>query len=254
MAVALRDLTGAWAHLSRLEAKTRQLELLLKETHHRVKNNLQVIASLVAILSSSEDYVPDWVDSLEQRIRAISLIHETIYTSSTYDHVDLAEYIRRMVDHTLSTALVGSHVKVKLDIASGKLGITEVMPLGIILSEFLLNSIKHAFEKHGGGLLEIREREGADGNVIVEYADDGPGMPIELLPAADSESTNGGRDAARNDGKAIPSDTSGPGTRTAPSVGMEIVHALVAQLRGTLSFGDPPGFSAVLTFPRSGDV
>jgi two-component sensor histidine kinase len=251
-----------------LERNVRHLEVLLKETHHRVKNNLQVIASLVAILASSEEQVPAWVDSLEHRIRAISLIHETIYTSSSYGHVDLGEYIERMVDHVLTSSTVGAKVAVNLDIASRKMGIAEIMPLGIILSEFLLNSVKHAFEVRGSGELHIREHEAEDGTVTLEYRDDGPGMQAELLSGADeatpaSEDESGGagdgessresagaseRGSAPGAGSASKPDTASG--RDTPSVGMEIVHALIAQLDGNLEIGEPPGFSAVLTFPR----
>ncbi|MFW5729788.1 MAG: histidine kinase dimerization/phosphoacceptor domain -containing protein [Spirochaetota bacterium] len=220
--VVLTDLSEHRRREAALRDEVRRLGLLLKETHHRVKNNLQIIASLVAILAGSEDDPPSWVESLEQRVRAIAMVHETIYTSSTYGDVNLHDYIRRMVDNSLAQAGLSGSVHVSIDIASGRLSLAETIPVGIILSEFLTNSIKYAFTGRSKGRLTIRETEGPDEVVELYYADDGPGLSPEK------------RESPR------------PG-----SVGMEIVEALTAQLGGELVFGGAPGFSATLTFPRN---
>jgi two-component sensor histidine kinase len=220
--VVLTDLSEYRSREAALRDEVRRLGLLLKETHHRVKNNLQIIASLVAILAASEEEAPPWVDSLEQRVRAIAMVHETLYESSNYGEVNLNDYIRRMVDNSLAQAGLSASVHVSIDVASGRLSLGETIPVGIIVSEFLTNSVKYACAGRSEGRLTIRESEGPDEVVELFYADDGPGISPER------------RENPRQG-----------------SVGMEIVEALVGQLGGELVLGDPPGFSATLTFPRN---
>ncbi len=208
--VTLTDLSEHRHREAALRDEVRRLGLLLKETHHRVKNNLQIIASLVAILAASEDEAPPWVDSLEQRVRAIAMVHETLYESSNYGDVNLNDYIRRMVDSSLTQAGLSASVHVSVDIASGRLSLAETIPVGIIVSEFLTNSIKYAFAGRSEGRLTIRESEGPDEVVELYYADDGPGISPER------------RENPRQG-----------------SVGMEIVEALTGQLGGELVLGDP---------------
>jgi PAS domain S-box-containing protein len=221
------SLTDISTHLERAKQHQREAEklgVLLRETHHRVKNNLQIIASLVGILAGSEDKAPAWVESLEQRIRAISMVHDTLYASSTYSDVDFDDYVRRMVDHTMSTVSLATQVEVDIDIASPRIGLSEVLPLGIILSEFLINSAKYAFVDRSRGSVTIRQWE--EGNrVVLEYHDDGPGLPA---------------------------DTESPSADSKAAIGLEIVGALMEQLNGSVTFEDPPGFSARLTFRRRG--
>jgi len=221
--VSLVDVSDHAERAKQYQREAEKLGVLLRETHHRVKNNLQIIASLVGLLAGSEEEPPAWVESLEQRIRAISLVHETLYASSTYGDVDFDDYVRRMVDHTLSTVSMATAVDVDIDIASPRMGLSEVLPLGIILSELLINSAKYAFADRSSGSVIIRQWEEEGRRVVLEYRDDGPGLPAKT-------------EALSNPSKA--------------AIGLEIVGALMEQLNGSVTLGEPPGFSARLTFRR----
>ncbi|MFH1197164.1 MAG: histidine kinase dimerization/phosphoacceptor domain -containing protein [bacterium] len=159
---------------------------LLKEIHHRIKNNLQIIASLFFL--QSEKIEDPQVKSLffesQERIRSIALVHEKLYTTENFGCVDFPDYVKTFVEKFISIRK-GTFIKYEIDIQQFVLSIDEAIPLGLIINEILMNSIKHAFESE---LFDDNKHEKKiyingriDTNQIyLEIGDNGIGFPANF--------------------------------------------------------------------------
>jgi len=205
-----------------LEESLKEKEVLLREVHHRVKNNLQVVLGLLDLKSNSAvgEETRQALQESQERIYAMALAHEELYRSGNFSEIDLADYLVRIADNILDA----SCPSVVRDYHAGTLflGLKEAIPCGLIVSELVMNCAKHAFSGQGGRrLLLIVEKIGSEARV--EVRDDGPGFP-EGAP---------------------------PGGAPGGGIGMDIVKSLLEQLQGRLETSSPghPGSSAVLSFP-----
>lgn len=167
-----------------LESALREKSTLLQEVHHRVKNNLQIISSLMHIQSR---YVEDQVsiDSLresENRIRSMALLHENLYQSDTFGAVELKNYIDRLVADVLASyGEIGERVNVVSEIESTEVTIDFAVPLGLIVCELLSNTLKHAFPGDRSGDVRIElERRGS--RLELTVSDSGEGLPDDIDP------------------------------------------------------------------------
>lgn len=157
-----------------LKNKVKENELLLKEMHHRVKNNLQVISS---ILRLQKDYLNDTfaITSLEEcisRIKSMSLIHESLYARDNLSSIDLKLYFEQLMEYHLDD---DSEIKKTLDLADIKLEIGKMLPLGMIINELISNSVKHAFINEGNP--EIGLTINNNNNILkIKYIDNGIGF------------------------------------------------------------------------------
>jgi PAS domain S-box-containing protein len=155
-----------------------QSETLLKEIHHRVKNNMQVISSLLSIQSGQlkDAAQRDVFLECRERIRAMSLIHDRLYSSGRYEGIDFGDYLREMVALiTSSNRPAGAEVHIDLQVQPLEVSVETAVPLSLIASELVLNSLKHAFRGRREGTLTVRlTRE--DGTCRLFVGDDGPGM------------------------------------------------------------------------------
>ena len=196
-----------------LRAALNEKTLLLREVHHRVKNNLQIIISLTNLqLRQVEDpHTKQIMAETQNRVRAMALVHEKLYRSENLSDIDLMEYIRY-----LSTQLFGYYGvdtrKVALEVSPGKVlvPISTAIPLGLIINELVSNSLKHAFPGGRHGALSVsasRERD----TVTMDIRDTGIGMPEGF-------------------------DWRSPG-----SLGLRLVLSLVNQLDGTIDLERGPG-------------
>jgi two-component sensor histidine kinase len=158
-------------------------ETLLSEIHHRVKNNLQVA---ISILSLQSRYIPD--ESLktilrdnQNRFRAMGLVHETLYNSSSLSHINLKEYIQRLTAGLYEAyAARTADISLSLDVDPMEVNIDQAMPCGLVLNELVANSLKHAFPGGGPGRIWIAARDRGDGWVEMTVADDGIGLPPDI--------------------------------------------------------------------------
>jgi PAS domain S-box-containing protein len=189
-----------------LRSSLDEKEVLLKEIHHRVKNNLQVISSLLNLQSS---YVRDKNDleifrESQNRIRSMALIHEKLYQSGNISFVDFPQYAQSLATTLFrSYRSTESNVKLEVDFGDVSLGIDAAVPCGLIINELLSNALKHAFPGGRGGkvLLGLRAQ---GGTTRLTVKDDGIGVPSEV-------------DVSRPD-----------------SLGLQLVNTLVAQIGGVL--------------------
>ncbi len=165
----------------------RERETLLREIHHRVKNNLQVISSLLKLQagSLSDEAAIDAVREGEARVKSMALIHQRLYSASDVRGVDIQEYLQNLVREIFHAFGVDSE-QISLTIkANFKLDIDTVIPLGLIINELITNSIKYAFDNENGGALSIEMVE-TDNTLIVSLRDSGKGMELSDMEKVNS--------------------------------------------------------------------
>jgi two-component sensor histidine kinase len=201
-----------------LQSALAQNTVLFQEVHHRVKNNLQIVASLLAMKArkGKQNIGVDDLRSCERRIRSMALIHELLYSQKDMTGVDFAHYVSKIVPELIGSYERENAIDLRLDLHPVSLSIDQSIPCGLILNELVTNAAKYAYpDGRGEILIQLAAEEGA---VRMTVADRGIGMP---------------------------STASGPGT----SLGMQLVHMLAKQLGGGLEFGGSPGTRVTLQFP-----
>ena len=214
------DITERTISKERLEASLREKEVLLREIHHRVKNNMQVISSL---LNLSADEIEDpkikrTIMEINRRIDAMAIVHELFYEAGNLEQIDFALYLRRMTAELLEECQApGEKPSVSYEMEETKLSLEKAIPAGLIVSEFVSNAINFAFAGRPGLLkISLRRRDG--GIIEIEVRDNGVGLPEGFDP------------------------------KTARTLGMQMIGILAEQLRGTTSYLVDGGTVASLEF------
>jgi PAS domain S-box-containing protein len=205
-----------------LRSTLKEREVLLQEIHHRVKNNLQVISSLINMQIRKLE-AGDNRDALEEcrtRVQAIALIHEKLYQSHDYARIPFAEYAQSLAVSVFETANVSpAQVELALEMDDIELGVDQAIPCGLVLNELITNALKHGFKDGRSGKLRIAlSRQ--------------PGAQAQLCVA--------------NDGIELPEGFESTSPR---SLGMQLVTTLAAQLNGELEIDRRSGTCFLLTFP-----
>jgi PAS domain S-box-containing protein len=181
----VRDISERKKSEEAQRAALREKEVLLREIHHRVKNNMQVIISLLRLQSRTiEDEERRGIFKITQdRIRSMALVHEKLYQSRDLSGIDFKSYIQNLVSHLFNSAGPGvSHIRLELDLADIELNITKAVPCGLILNELISNALKYAFPGDRPGTIRIRLAEGAAGRTLLSVVDDGAGLPSSVDP------------------------------------------------------------------------
>lgn len=164
----------------------REKEALLQEIHHRVKNNLQVISSLLQLqMNSVNDPRANAILRESQlRVRSMALIHEKLYQSDSLARIDLGQYLRELASLLFGTyARERARVRLEFDLAPVSVGIDTAIPLGLIVNELITNSLKFAFPDKRPGLIKVELKELTAGGLLLRIADDGIGLPPEMTSA-----------------------------------------------------------------------
>lgn len=195
-------------------------ETLLKEIHHRVKNNLQVVSSLLDMQSAAESDSELQMPLLESinRIRSMSMIHEQLYQSASLARIHLGEYTEKLCRSLLRSYAQRQHVDLEIETDDVEVNIETAVPCGLILNELVSNAFKHAFEPGSEGTLSVSVGEGEDGGLRLVVKDDGRGLPVDFDP-----------------------------DRSA-SLGLQLVKTLTYQLKGNLTVTNENGARFVLDF------
>jgi PAS domain S-box-containing protein len=203
-----------------LEARLAEKEVLLREIHHRVKNNLQVVASLVNLRADSlEDHrAKEVFIAVQSQVDAIARVHESLYRSDNLATIDFGDYLQKLVGELFAMRSNG-RIETVFDIESLALDIDAAIPCALIANELVTNSLKHAFQGRRSGRLAISLRRLDADFVVLAVEDDGEGIPEKIATAGGS------------------------------SIGMVLVSSLASQLHGTLSIGGPRRNRVELRFP-----
>lgn len=166
------------------EASLSERELLLSEIHHRVKNNMQIVSSLLRLQSrrSDDPRTRDILDDSRSRISAMALIHETLYKPSNLSSVSLRQYIKELALNLFDSYDVNpDRITLVTDVESISLNIETAIPCGLIINELMTNSLKHAFPDGRPGVIALSlKRNENDGGYLLQVADNGVGLPEEL--------------------------------------------------------------------------
>jgi len=205
----------------KIEKSLKEKEVLLKEIHHRVKNNMQIISSLLNIQSANieDENVREMFNVSQGRIRSMALMHETLYKSEDLARIDFSEYIRRLTTHLMSVYRVGMEpIRLNLDIVDVYLDINRAIPCGMIISELVSNSLKHAFPDGKGGEIAVKMFTDKKKKVTLIVSDTGVGFPEGL------------------------------DFRETKSMGMQLVTDLTRQIKGTIKIGRDKGTEFKIVF------
>lgn len=178
-----RDITERKLAEEQIRQSLREKEALLQEVHHRVKNNLQIISSLLALQKSQieDEQTREALKDSQSRIRSMSFIHEQLYQAKDLNRIDFAKYIRDLTGAIFqSYSGTGARVKLNLKVDRVLLGVGTALPCGLIINELVSNSLKHAFPDDRQGTISI-ELSRNDGNrYTLTVTDDGIGFPRDL--------------------------------------------------------------------------
>jgi PAS domain S-box-containing protein len=228
-AKVMRDVTEREEAREKLEASVREKTVLLREIHHRVKNNLQVVVSLISLQAShvTDASVLGMFEETQNRVRAIASIHETLYSTDDLATIHFGMYLGQLVDQVAAFYGVRGRVELSVDAADMALDIEQAIPLALIGNELLCNAFKHAFpdDRQGRVSVGLRYSGPAAGARIAEFevSDDGRGLP----DAVDF--------------------------RTAQSMGFHLVHILTRQLKASAEIVRGQGTSFRVQFPIAND-
>lgn len=206
-----------------LEQANKEKETLLKEIHHRVKNNLQVVSSILRLQSS---YVKDpstlrILEESQQRILSMSMIHETLYKSNNFASINMANYFEELLQDLIHSYQQNP----KLTITTHKtidavyLNLDQAIPCGLIVNEVITNSLKYAFDGRNTGTIHIRFTE-EDNKCTLEIGDDGPGLPSSYS------------------------------IEEPETLGIQLIITLAEQLDGKFEINQKNGLMYSITFPK----
>lgn len=214
------------AKLDEISATLNDRETLLQEIHHRVKNNLQVVSSLISIQMrrTDDDASRQALGECAARVQAIALIHAMLYQSQDFLHISFSEYANRLAGNVFSAAGVateGGRITLEIEIADVDLHVDKAVPCGLILNELITNALKHGFPNARRGTVRVELRVVEENRLCLAVMDNGVGLP-ELANLADVK-----------------------------SVGMLLVHSLAKQLRSKVEFSSGDWTTFKLEFPRS---
>ncbi|MDY6782792.1 MAG: PAS domain S-box protein [Cyanobacteriota bacterium] len=220
----IEDITERKNAERNIQVSLQEKEILLKEIHHRVKNNLQVICSLLNLQMRSiknQTVLSKFQDS-QNRIRTMALIHEKLYQSQNFSKISFSEYIRDLIDNLFQTYIVkASNVKLIFELNDCFfLDIDTAIPCGLIVNELISNSLKYAFPGNKKGKIRIQTHSNEENNLVLAIGDNGKGIPPEIDPL------------------------------TANSLGLKLVRNLTNQLRGELEIKRDCGTHFKLTLTR----
>jgi len=215
------EITDRKAAEEKLKASLEEKEVLLREIHHRVKNNLQIVSSLLYLQSKSatDEAAIEAFKESQNRIKSMALLHEKLYRSSNMAKIDFAEYIKNLVSYLHQSYGASSRkIELKINIDNVLLGIDTAIPCGLIISELVSNSLKHAFPEGASGEIRVELHSVEDNGFKMIISDNGIGLK------KDSDS------------------------RAGSTLGLQLVNALVKQIDGSLKLDSSHGTTFEIDF------
>lgn len=220
-----RDISERKRVEQQIKNSLKEKEVLLKEIHHRVKNNLQIISSLLDLQVGAldDERVLRVFQDSKSRIRSMAMIHENLYRSDDLARVDMTEYIQSLVGHFWGLyGTIQAGVTPRIEVENILLGIDVAIPIGLILTELFSNALKYAFPNGREGEIYIllkRNKEDTIDTITLIFKDNGVGFPAGL-------------------------DVYNP-----RSLGLQLVNLLVQQISGAIQYKGSAGASFTITLP-----
>ncbi len=200
---------------SDMKTSLREKEMMLKEIHHRVKNNMAIISGLLELqIDSTESAAArKALKNSQARIKSMAMVHEKLYNSDDIEEINMRIYIRELVEGIAQTyEEVDNKVDLRFDLDEMTMGIDKVVPYGLLINEMVTNAYKYAFNEDRKGILTVMFKQTGP-EVILRIADNGPGLPEGSLQPKDG------------------------------SLGLILIHTFVNELEGTLEVNAENGTS-----------
>ncbi|MCC3415841.1 MULTISPECIES: PAS domain S-box protein [unclassified Microcoleus] len=219
----VRDITDRKRDEDRIKASLAEKEVLLKEIHHRVKNNLQVISSLLKLQSRyiQDSRVSEMLKESQNRVRSMAMVHEQLYQSKDLSNIDFAEYIQNLAHNLFQAYEIDTEgVKLQTNIAPCSMNIDTAVPCGLIINELVTNSLKYAFTGQTQGKIKIDFTLDNNRVCVLAVSDSGIGFPPDL------------------------------DYRNARTLGLRLVGSLVKQIRGKIELLETAGTNFKITFSK----
>ncbi|HEX8530546.1 MAG TPA: histidine kinase dimerization/phosphoacceptor domain -containing protein, partial [Cytophagales bacterium] len=206
--------------LTQQERLLEEKERLLREIHHRVKNNLQVVMSLLSSQAAAlrDQAALEAIQESQHRVQAIALIHQKLYESEGLARIPMKSYIDDVVDYLQEAYSLSDNVRLVLSVEAFELDVMQAVPLGLIINEAISNAFKYAFPEGRSGTVRLTLGQPAENTCHLIIADDGVGLPAGYPPTR---------------------------KRT---LGMTLLHGFGRQLGGKLNIAGPPGTTISLVF------
>jgi len=221
-----RDIAARKRVEEHLKSSLKEKEVLLKEIHHRVKNNLQIISSLLNLQSGyiQDPQAGEMFKESRNRVKSMALIHERLYQSKDLARIDFTEYVRNLTTHLFRSYGVNARaVGLQIDVGNILLDIDTAIPCGLIINELVTNSLKYAFSSDVGGEIRIGLQPENDGRLALSVSDNGAGLP----PDFDFQKTE--------------------------SLGLQLVNTLTDQLQGQIQIEREGGTTfKIVLHPHTG--
>lgn len=175
--ISFIDITDRKLAENQIKSALREKELLIKEIHHRVKNNMQVVVSLVKLLSNSipDPEIKEYFTKITERINSMALIHQRLYKSSSLSEIDFGDYIKDLVIHLYNVYCLNNRIDLIMNIDSVKMGIDNAIPCGLLINEIVSNAFKHAFPGNRSGTIQI-DFTLNENEYFLKITDDGVGI------------------------------------------------------------------------------
>jgi two-component system, sensor histidine kinase PdtaS len=206
--------------INQKEKLLEEKEWLVKEIHHRVKNNMQIVMSLLNTQSAylENDALAAIRDS-QHRMQAMSLIHQKLYQSENTTSINMPAYIMDLINYLEESYNVNNQIRIYSDVENIDLDVAQAVPVGLILNESITNSIKYGFPDKNQGTIQIVMKHLENGHLLLSVSDNGIGLK-------DDFSANSNK-----------------------SFGMNLIHGLTKQLSGSITVTSLPGLKIEITFP-----
>jgi two-component sensor histidine kinase len=196
-------------------------DVLLKEIHHRVKNNLMVVSSLLNLQSGSlaDDATKKAVMDSQSRVKSMALIHQLLYQSDRFTNIDFPKYLEQLMSSLHNTyCKPGRKILHSIEADKINLDVDTAIPLGLIINELATNAYKYAFTDHSEGRIEIEFRKNPDHQIMLRISDNGTGLPAGIDPG------------------------------NSPSLGLKLVNILAKQIMAKLNFSNESGTTIKIFF------
>lgn len=216
----MQDITDVKRINDELMRSLNEKEMMLKEIHHRVKNNLQIVSSLLRLQSEkiTDKTAVDYFKLSEQRVKSMALIHQQLYRARDLSRINFREYLRELCTYLFFVnGISSSRIRLQLDADDIHYGIDIALPCGLIVNELVTNSLKHAFPGERKGTITVLLKKDTAGNNILAVSDNGTGSP-------------------------------GLDLKNTKTLGLELVNTLTEQIEGKIEFCSEDGMTARIVF------
>jgi PAS domain S-box-containing protein len=216
-----QDITEQRQTEEKIKSSLKEKEVLLKEIHHRVKNNLGIVSSLLQMQSrrTQDDQATAILRDSQNRIASIALVHEKLYRSDDLANINFAQYIPDLTTHLFDSYNVSSNcIRLNIQVEDVSLDIETAIPCGLIINELVSNALKYAFPDNRSGEIQVRLFQEKDQTLTLIVQDNGIGLPAEF------------------------------DSKKAKTLGLTLVQGLVKQLRGTLAVQSQAGTEFKISF------